>query len=116
FRMVKTNINLVSMTDVAIIKHIGQFIKKSRISKNKTQAQVAEAAGINRWTISQIENGEAITLTSLIQILRALDLLYVLDSFEIHDQISPLKAVKLQPKERQRASGKSKSSKPNSDW
>lgn len=114
--MVKTNINWISMTDVAIIKQIGQFIKKSRISKNKTQAQVAEAAGINRWTISQIENGEAITLASLIQILRALDLLYVLDGFKIYDQISPLKAVKLQPKERQRASGKSKSSKPKSDW
>lgn len=114
--MVKTNINWIAMTDGAIIKQIGQFIKKGRISKNKTQAQVAEAAGINRWTISQIENGEPITLTSLIQILRALDLLYVLDSFKIHDQISPLRAVKLQPKERQRASGRSKSSKPKSDW
>src|SRR5690606_33195259 len=112
----KTNINWIAMTDMAIINQIGQFIKKSRISKNKTQAQVAEAAGINRWTISQIENGEAITLASLIQILRALDLLYVLDGFKIHDQIRSLNAVKLQPKESQRASGKSKSTKPKSDW
>ena len=112
----KTNTNLTAMTDAAIIRQIGQFLKRSRISKNKTQAQVARAAGINRWTISQIENGEAITLSSLIQILRALNLLYVLDSFETKNQISPLQAVKLQPKERQRASGVSKSSKPKSDW
>jgi transcriptional regulator with XRE-family HTH domain len=114
--MVKTSTNWVAMTDEAIIGQIGQFVKKNRISKNRTQTQVAEAAGMNRWTISQIENGEAIALTSLIQILRALDSLYALDSFKIQNQISPLQAVKLQPKERQRASGSSKSSKPKSNW
>lgn len=114
--MVKTNTNWIAMTDAAIIKQIGQFIKKNRISKNRTQAQVAKAAGMNRWTISQIENGEAIALSSLIQILRALDLLYVMDSFTTQNQISPLQALKLQSKERQRASGSSKSSKPKSNW
>lgn len=114
--IVKANNNWAAMTDGAIIKQIGQFIKKSRISKNKTQAQVAEAAGINRWTIGQVENGEPVALTSLIQILRALDLLYVLDGFNIQNQISPLMAVKLQPKERQRASGTPKSTKSKSNW
>ena len=115
--MGNTNINWVAMTDAAIITQIGVFIKKMRITKNKTQVQVATTAGINRWTLSQIENGEAITLTSLIQILRALDLLYVLNDFNVIDQISPIQAMKSQKKERKRASGSSIINKNNkSDW
>ncbi|AFL82537.1 putative transcriptional regulator [Aequorivita sublithincola DSM 14238] len=119
--MADTNVKWIAMTDDGIIKQIGNFIKKTRIAKNKTQAQIAEAAGINRWTVSKMENGESITLSLLIQILRALDALYVLDNFTISKQISPLQAVKLQKNERQRASGvtiKNKSKLPNhkSDW
>ncbi len=117
--MVNTNTNWAAMTDNAIIQDIGKFIKKSRIHKNRTQAEVATAAGMNRWTISKIENGEAITLQSLIQILRALDILFVLDNFKTMNTISPLEAVKLQKKERHRASGSSTSkiTKINkSDW
>ena len=72
---------------------------------NRTQKQLAEDAGLNSWTISQIENGEAINLTSLIQLLRALDALHVFDVFEIEDEISPLAYAKLKRKERERASG-----------
>lgn len=114
-----TNINWTAMSDEGIINQIGNFIKKTRIAKNKTQAQIAETAGINRWTVSKIENGESISLSVLIQILRALDALYVLDDFTISKHISPLQAVKLQKKERQRASGATiKNKLPNnkSDW
>lgn len=119
--MANTNINWIAMTDDGITKQIGNFIKKTRIAKNKTQAQIAEVAGINRWTVSKMENGESITLSVLIQILRALDALYVLDNFTISKQISPLQAVKLQKNERQRASGASTKNKSNppknkSDW
>jgi transcriptional regulator with XRE-family HTH domain len=43
-----------------IVEAIGAFLKHKRLNQNKTQAQIAEDAGLNRWTLSQIENGEAI--------------------------------------------------------
>jgi transcriptional regulator with XRE-family HTH domain len=88
--MGKANKNYTQMSDSAIVAHIGSFIKHTRGQQNKTQAQLAEISGLNRWTISQIENGESITLSSLIQILRALDCLYVLNEFKYSDEISPL--------------------------
>lgn len=101
-----SNMDWVKMSDAAIVKQLGAFIKHTRIQQNVTQAHLAEMAGLNRWTISQIEKGESVTLTTLIQVLRALDILYVLNYFEINDEISPIEYAKLQEKKRQRASSK----------
>lgn len=117
--MGKTNKNYTQMSDGAIVAHIGSFIKHTRGQQNKTQAQLAEMSGLNRWTISQIENGESITLSSLIQILRALDCLYVLDEFNYSDEISPLEYAKLkkqQTKKRVRRKKKDKDSKDDLGW
>lgn len=103
--MGNTNTDWVQMTDLAIVEQIGRFIKHTRLSKNNTQEQLAKTAGLNRWTVSQIEKGESVTLTSLIQLLRALDVLYVLDNFEINEVISPLAYAKLKKEQRERASG-----------
>lgn len=101
--MVNTNSKWTQMSDAAIARQMGDYIKHVRLQQNKTQALLAEMAGLNRWTISQIENGESITLMSLIQILRALDSLHVLNAFEISDEISPLEYAKLKKKKKQRA-------------
>jgi transcriptional regulator with XRE-family HTH domain len=102
--MEKTNINWLSTSDKSIISIIGEYIKHQRLLQNKTQANIAEVAGINRWTMSKIENGEPISLTSLIQILRALNLLDLLNVFKIEHQLSPLELAKLEKQKRQRAS------------
>lgn len=112
--MGNTNINSVQMSDAAIVKQIGGYVKQVRLQQNITQAQLSERAGLNRWTISQIENGESITLMSLLQILRALDSLYVLDAFEISDEISPLEYAKLKKQKKKRARNKT-TNKPNKD-
>ena len=104
--MGNTNTNWVQMSDAAIIHKIGSFIKHTRTQINKTQAQLAEMAGLNRWTISQIENGESITLSSLIQVLRALDCLYVLNDFEVTEIISPLEYAKLKKSKKERVRNK----------
>jgi transcriptional regulator with XRE-family HTH domain len=100
-----TNNNWVVMSDNAIISAIGEFIKHKRLQENKTQAQLATEAGINRWTLGQIEKGESVTLSSLIQMLRALNLLYLLNGFTINESISPIEYARLQEKKRKRASG-----------
>ena len=104
--MGNSSIDWVKMSDAAILKQLGAFIKHTRIQQDVTQAHLAEMAGLNRWTISQIENGESVTLTTLIQLLRALDVLYVLNPFEINNEISPIEYAKMQEKKRQRASSK----------
>lgn len=114
--MEKTNINWVEMSDTTIVKTIGAFIKQQRLKINKTQAQVATEAGVNRWTLGQIENGEAITMISLIQIMRALDILYLFEGFTIKQEISPLELAKQDQNKRQRASNNSTDNSNQSDW
>ncbi|PIQ49778.1 MAG: transcriptional regulator [Cytophagales bacterium CG12_big_fil_rev_8_21_14_0_65_40_12] len=101
--MVNTSNDWLSMTDKAILIKIGAFIKQMRLAQNKTQSQIATEAGLNRWTVSQAEKGESITLASLVQLLRALDALYVLGQFNFEDEISPLAYAKLKKDKRKRA-------------
>lgn len=102
----KTNNNWVQMTDNTIVHQIGQFVKHTRLNRNKSQKQIAESAGLNRYTISKIENGESITLSSLIKVLRVLDSLYVLESMQVNNEISPLAYAKIKKEKRERASTK----------
>ncbi|MGV8947113.1 MAG: helix-turn-helix domain-containing protein [Lutibacter sp.] len=114
--MENTNIDWAAMMDSSIVAIIGKYIKEQRLLQNKTQSILATEAGVNRWTISQIENGEAITLLSLIQILRALNLLHVLDIFKIEQQISPIQLAKLAQKKRQRARSKKDNEHLDTNW
>ena len=114
--MGNTNINWVAMSDIAIVSKIGEFIKNERLNNNKTQAQLADEAGINRWTISQIENGEAITMISLIQIMRALNILHLLEIFSVKQEISPIELAKMEQNKRQRARNSDNDNKKKSDW
>jgi len=121
---IKINLKMekVSITDAAnsdrnIIEQIGGFIKDTRLSQNKTQQDLATAAGINRTTLSQLEKGESVNLLSLIQVLRSLKRLDVLKLMESKLEISPLKLAELEQKQRQRASKKSDRPEPQkSDW
>ena len=105
----------VSMSDKALSATIGNFIKHHRLNQNKTQEEVSVAAGISRSTLSLLERGEKITLSSLIQVLRILDLLYVMDIFQINNEISPIEYAKLQKNKRQRARNQNEAENTNKD-
>ncbi len=118
-----SNNNWLAMSDGALVATIGAFIKHHRLLQNKTQQQLATEAGINRSTITQIEKGEKITLQSLLQVLRVLNLLYIMDVFKVQQQISPLQLAKLEQNKRQRvrnnlpaASKQNNSNDNKSDW
>jgi len=114
--MANTNTNWISLSDNSIITSLGAYVKHQRLIQNKTQAKIAEAAGINRWTLSQIENGEAISLISLIQILRALNVLHVLDHFKIETKLSPLELAKIEKQKRHRARNTNDNKDNESEW
>lgn len=82
------------MSDKAITAHLGNFIKHHRMEQRKTQEELARAAGISRSTLSLLERGETVTLSTFIQVLRVLDVLYVMDAFTIVKTISPLALAK----------------------
>jgi transcriptional regulator with XRE-family HTH domain len=69
-----------SKTDSQIISAIGDRIKIYRIYNNLTQQLLAEQTGINRCTIRDLENGKSINISSLIPLLRRLNLLEALDN------------------------------------
>lgn len=108
-----------SRSDSSLLKHIGVFIKHHRMEQNKTQDQLAHEAGISRSTLSLLERGETVTLSTLIQVLRVLNQLRIMEAFVVHEKISPLALAKLQRKKRRRASGKkviNKRPQEDKDW
>ena len=94
-----------SMSDPAIVVEIGKFIQQMRLNRNLTQEQLAKMSGVNRVTISRFEGGQASTLLTLVQILRALEKLDILNTFHEEAEISPLQLLNLRKKQRKRASG-----------
>ncbi|HRG83394.1 MAG TPA: helix-turn-helix transcriptional regulator [Chitinophagaceae bacterium] len=116
--MEKTNIYWYSMSDTAIVGLIGNYIQRTRLEQNKTQQEVADAAGINRTTLVQIEKGAGGTLHTFVRILRSLEQLHLLQSFQAQQQISPLKLAKLEQAKRRRATSKKNTriENPKSDW
>lgn len=92
------------ISNKSLLELIGNFIKTHRLNQNKSQNLVANAAGISRSTLSLLERGEKVRIDSLIQTLRVLDLLYVMDVFKIQNQISPIAYAKLQKNKRKKAS------------
>ncbi len=98
--------NWDSMSDTALLEHIGAFVKHHRMEQNKTQDILANAAGISRSTLSLLERGEPVTFATLLQVLRVLDQLNIMEAFTIQQTVSPLALAKLEQSKRKRASGK----------
>jgi DNA-binding XRE family transcriptional regulator len=105
----KAFISWHSMSDQALAAHIGAFVKHHRLEHNKTQDALSHEAGISRSTLSLLERGETVTLSTLIQVLRVLDQLQVMEAFRVRQTISPLALAKLEQGKRKRA----RSSKPH---
>lgn len=107
-----------SVSDKTLVEYIGTFVRHHRMEQNKTQDELATAAGISRSTLSLLERGETVTVTTLIQVLRVLDQLSVLNAFEVRETISPLALAKVQREKRQRARGKfgKEKNKEDTDW
>ncbi len=113
-----SNNNWYAMSDSAVLEELGTYIQQTRLQQNKTQQQLAEAAGVNRSTVVQFESGGGGTLLTFIQLLRALQQLPLLQQFEQKQELSPLQLAKLEHKTRKRARNNSadETGKPKSDW
>jgi transcriptional regulator with XRE-family HTH domain len=68
------------MTDAAVLAELGDRLKRHRLARNWTQAEMAAEAGIGQATLQRAERGESVQMTSMIKLLRVLELLAGLDA------------------------------------
>lgn len=104
------------MDDKTVLEEIGHRLSRRRIEQNLTQARLAKEAGISKRTVERMEAGESTQTSSLVRVMRVLDLL---DSFlaAIPDVgPRPMDLLTLHGKERQRASSKTRDDSKPGTW
>lgn len=96
---------LYGESDNSLLRGLGERLRRARLRRNLSQKQLADRAGIDRTTISQYERGASTSTMTLVQVLRALEMLEEWDSFLPEPGPSPLDLARRQGKRRQRATG-----------
>lgn len=103
-----TIIDYYIASDSAILKELGERIRKLRLRRNITQEDLAERTLLAVGTIKSLEAGKG-KLSTLIAVLRELGALDQLDRFIPPVTISPIKmaeaSTRLSTSKRERASG-----------
>lgn len=95
---------LEDVSPAATARELGERLKHARLNADKTQVEVAAAAGVSRRSVLNAEKGKA-TLEVFIAIMGALQLTAQLENFLPAQEVSPVQLAKLQGKRRRRASG-----------
>lgn len=99
------------MTDkINIIKNSDQIeaalcsrIEKIRLSRNMTQKQLADEAGVSLRTIGRLEKGEGVSLETFIRVLIALRIQHNLEGLLPDPSVLPVERVRARGRERLRA-------------
>ncbi len=98
------------MKDAAVVAQLGKELRRMRLECNLSQAEVATRAGLDRTTVVKLEAGRAATLLTVVQVLRAIGRLELLDAFHQEPQPTPYMLVEAQTqflkKQRKRAGRK----------
>jgi transcriptional regulator with XRE-family HTH domain len=87
------------------LTELGARLQHYRLERNLTQEQMAELAGVGRATLQRLERGESVQMTSMIKLLRALDLLGALDAALPEQLDSPIAALEREQRKRTRQRG-----------
>lgn len=98
--------SIYGQSDRELLRSLGQRLRRARLRRNLSQEQLAERAGVNRTTVSEFERGASTSTLTLVQVLRALEMLEELDGFLPEPGPSPLDLARRQGRQRQRATGR----------
>jgi transcriptional regulator with XRE-family HTH domain len=81
------NINRINMafigdflTDSENMSELGARIRARRLERNLTTEDIAQATGLNRKTIMELEAGRDVRLSTVIKVFRAMHLLSILNT------------------------------------
>jgi transcriptional regulator with XRE-family HTH domain len=97
------------LTDEAILAELGGRLAQRRLGLQLSQEMLAEKAGVSKRTVERIEAGATTQLSTLIRILRVLELWDRLETLVPEVGPRPMDLVKLRGKARKRARGNRKS-------
>ena len=100
------NIEYTLATPAQIEAELGSKLEKLRLAQNINQTQLAREAGVSRRTITRLENGEGISLDTLIRVMTALGVVERLDLLVPAPDVRPVERVKYKGRERKRARAK----------
>ena len=103
------------LTPEAALEELGRRFARRRLDLGITQAEVAEQAGLGKRTVERIEAGGDTQVSSLIRLLRVLELMDGLERLVPDTGPRPMELLRLKGKERKRASSK-RSVKPGDEW
>ncbi len=104
------------LADEVILAEIGERVARHRLDLQLTQADVAEQAGVAKRTVERIEAGASAQISSIIRILRVLDLLPGLDRMIPEAGPKPMDLLKRKGKVRQRASSSRRPDRSDKPW
>lgn len=106
------------MTELNLEALLGGQLEAIRLSQNVNQAALAKEAGVSLRTITRLENGDGVSLDTLIRVMRALGIDEHLATMLPSPELSPIDRVRNKTRPRRRASsaGKKKSKENASDW
>ena len=95
------------ITDEALCKLIGERLARLRLTKNLTQEQLAEQAGLGLRTVQRLELGAVATqLSGFVRVCRVLGLVERFEALVPEEAASPMAQLKQQGRKRRRATGK----------
>lgn len=103
-------------SDKTVLEEIGHRLSRLRIKRGLTQASLAKEAGVSKRTVERIEAGESTQSSTLVRIMRTLDILDSLYAAIPSSGPRPMDLLKLHGKERQRASSKPQRSTVDGKW
>ena len=94
------------LTTPQIEQELGRRLRRRRLELNLSQEGVALHSGLSRRTITAVEHGQGATLATLIELLRALDAMDILDNFLPDPGPSPLVMARLREEPMRRYASK----------
>jgi transcriptional regulator with XRE-family HTH domain len=101
-----------TLTDEAALREIARRVQRARLDRQMTQADLAEAAGVARPTIERFEASGSGQLTTLVRVLRALNLVDRLDAILPEATVRPIEVLETHGQGRKRASHRRKTTPP----
>ncbi len=94
------------LTPKTMLEELGRRLARRRLDLGITQADAAKSAGLGKRTVERIEAGGDTQVSTLLRLLRVLDLLGGMEHLVPEGGPSPMDLLKLSGKKRKRASSK----------
>lgn len=99
-------------SETALLIELGVRLERARLRRGFSQQALAETAGVAKRTVERFEAGQPGSTENLMRLLRALDLIERLEELMPQVTATPMEQLKHREKRRQRASTRTKATRP----